>query len=468
MNKLPSELKAQRGSWRTRKDPIHSEDWAEIVQKLTDAPEFEAKFLFEDLCDRKPEREYDAGLIRTFQRRVKQWRASVGPEKNVFFAQQHRPGEAGQTDFTDARELGVTILGEPLDHKFCQFVLPYSDWRWLTVCQSESFSALTRGVQAAVFRLGRVPAYHQTDNSTAATHDLQRGNSTDAPNTDQKDKRGFNKNYIDLMQHLGMEPRTIAIGAKEQNGDVEAFQGVLKRRLKQHLLLRGSRDFESRDIYEAWAQKILDRSNARVAKRVAEELDVMRPVPLHRMPEFREEKVGVTSWSTIRIMGNAYSVPSRLIGEELKVRIYEERLEVFFRDHLEFTTGRLRGKNGFNINYRHIIWSLVRKPGAFDRYRYRDALFPNLAFRKTYDLWQKEKPGRSADIEYLRILHLAASTMESTVTEILEEILAAGKIPSADKIKARVSPVLHGGIPKLSTPDIHLDEYDALLKEGAM
>jgi len=296
-----------------------------------------------------------------------------------------------------------------------------------------------------------VPSWHQTDNSTAATHDLPSG------------KRDFNEDYISLMQHLGMQPRTIAIGKKEQNGDVEAFQGVLKRRLKQHLLLRGSTDFESVGAYEAWVQSVLDRCNARRAKRVSEELDVMRPVPLHRMPEFREEKVGVTSWSTIRVQQNTYSVPSRLIGEDLKVRVYDDRLEAFFRDRMEFSVERLHGKNGNKIDYRHMIWSLVRKPGAFERYRYREALFPNLVFRRTYDRLQEAKPGRAGDIEYLRILHLAASTMECTVVEVLEATLLRGEVPIADAVKALVNPSVPL-VPDLARPEVRLEEYDALLE----
>jgi hypothetical protein len=162
--------------------------------------------------------------------------------------------------------------------------------------------ALRRGVQSAVFRLGRIPEYHQTDNSTAATHDLRTG------------KRGFNEEYVALMTHLGMKPRTTAIGKKEQNGDVEAANGALKRRLEQHLLLRDSRDFESVQAWEGWIQDILVQSNQLRTKRVAEELAIMRPLCVERLREYREIDVPVTSWSTIRVKHNAYSVPSRLRG----------------------------------------------------------------------------------------------------------------------------------------------------------
>lgn len=451
MNKMPSEMKKPR-DWRTRPDPIAVEDFSEIVARLTDAPELEARTLFEDLMDRKPGR-YRPGHLRTFQRRLRRWRAEAGPEKEVFFAQAHRPGEAGQTDFTDARELGITIAGEEFRHMLCQFVLPYSNWQWATVCQSESMAAIKRGVQAAVFRLGRVPAHHQTDNSTAATHDLATG------------KRGFNEEYLALMRHLGMRPRTIAIGQKNQNGDVESFQGVLKRRLEQHLLLRESRDFESPAAYEGWVQGILDRGNAHRVEKVAEELKVMRPVPVSRMAEYREEKVLVTPWSTIRVQKKPYTVPSRLIGERLTVRIYDDVVEAYFHDRLELREERLRGQNGQKINYRHIIWSLVRKPGAFERYRYREALFPSLAFRRAYDRLQEAKPGRAGDIEYLRLLHLAASTMESRVEAVIEELLAEGLLPESETVKARVKPE-RTEVPVVAVAEVDLGEYDAFLSTG--
>jgi transposase len=241
--KMPSQLQARR-TWRTREDPF-AEDWEAVVDRLADAPELEAKALFEDLMQRHPGR-YRAGQLRTFQRRVKQWRAEHGPPREIFFPQEHRPGEAMQTDFTWASRLGVQIAGEAFDHQLCQSVLPYSNWQSVVVCQSESMLALRCGVQRAVFRLGRVPRWHQTDNSTAATHDLSTG------------KRGFNREYEELMEHLGMKPRTIAIGASHQNGDVEASSGALKRRLEQHLLLRGSRDFPSVEVYEGWIDSVLE------------------------------------------------------------------------------------------------------------------------------------------------------------------------------------------------------------------
>lgn len=447
---FPSQLKEPR-DWRTREDPFEA-DWPALAEKLKDAPELEAKTLFEALLAEHPGR-YEPGQLRTLQRRVGEWRAKHGPDKEVFFAQEHRPGEAMQTDFTWATGLGITICGEEFPHMLCHPVLPYSNWEWATVCLSESIPAIKRGVQAAVFRLGKRPKVHQTDNSTAATH---------RPSADENGKRPFNEEYLALMRHLGMTPRTIEVGESEQNGDVEALNGAFKRRLNQHLLVRGSRDFESVEAYEAWVQSVATKANQLRATKLAEELAVMQPLSVERLADCTEEDALVTAWSTIRVKHNTYSVPSRLIGQTVRVSVYDERLEVFFRNSHQLTVGRLLGRNNHCINYRHIIWSLVQKPGAFAQYRYREDLFPSLVFRRTYDCLQEKYAGRKADVEYLRILHLAASMMESDVAAALERLLAAGGLTSADQVKALVAPE-QPTVPVVSIPEVDLSVYDGLL-----
>ena len=450
--RLPSESGSEERYYRTREDPF-AEDWPRIRGMLKDAPALEGKALFEWLMEDRPGR-YEPGQVRTFQRRIKQWRATEGPDKEVFFAQDHRPGEAMQTDFTSGNRLAVTIAGEPFDHLLCHPVLPYSNWEWVTVCRSESMMALRRGVQAALFQLGRVPAYHQTDNSTAATHDLQTG------------KRGFNQDYADFVAHYGMKPRTIAVGESHQNGDVEALNGVLKRRIEQHLLLRGSRDFASVDAYEIWLQEILRSNNQLRTKKATEELGVMRPLSVHRLQEYRPEQTRVTRESTIRIMHNTYSVPSRLRGEKVKVHVFDDRLEVFYGGRLQFCLERLLGRNKHRIDYRHIIWSLVQKPGAFSRYRYREELFPGLVFRRAYDaLCESLGAGYDADRNYLRILHLAASVSETDVEAALELMLAEGQVPLADLIKDLVVQPREPEMPEMAPFRADLGQYDDLLVE---
>lgn len=444
---LPSELKRPR-TWRTRQDRFE-EDWEEIAERLLEAPELEARTLFEDLMRRRPGR-YEEGQLRTFQRRVKQWRAEHGPAKEVFFPQEHRAGEALQTDFTEAKSLGVTISGEPFEHLLCQSVLPYSNWQSVMVCRSESMLAVRNGVQEAVFRLGRVPEWHQTDNSTAATHDLHTG------------MRGFNAEYSELMAHLGMKPRTIGIGKSHQNGDVEAGNGALKRRMEQHLLLRGCRDFATVEEYERWIDSVVAQANKPRSARLSEELAVMRPLSAVRLPRYREFQVRVTSNGTIRVQNNTYSVPPRLRGERLLARVTDLVVEVYYGGKRQLVMERLRGEGKHRIDYHHVIWSLVKKPWAMARYRYREALFPTPLWRRFYDALVAGLSERQADLEYLRVLHLAAATLQHEVEAAVELLLDAGKLPTLGEVGCLLTDRKQE-VPELAPLAVDLSGYDELL-----
>ncbi len=447
---LPSDEFIER-VYRTRQDPL-AEDWPQIQEMLAAAPELEAKALFEWLQEQKPQ-QYQPGQVRTLQRRIKHWRATEGPDKVVFFAQEHIPGEAMQTDFTNGNRLEVTIGGQPLDHLLCHPVLPFSNWEWVTVSRSESLMALRRGVQAALFQLGRVPRYHQTDNSTAATHDLKTG------------KRGFNEDYSRFVEHFMMKPRTIAVGKSNQNGDVEAANGALKRRIEQHLILRGSRDFDDLAAYENWLQVIVGKANETRSLKIGEELRAMRELTANRLQEFQVHHLRVSRESTIQVMRNTYSVPSRLSGEKIKVHAYDDRLEVFYGSKKQFSVERLLGRRRHRIDYRHIIWSLVQKPGAFLRYRYRQEMFPGVLFRQAYDALNEDLgEGYQADLDYLRILHLAASISEADTEAALELLLAAGQVPRADLVKDLVRP-RQPEVPEMAPLQPDLSQYDDLLQE---
>jgi hypothetical protein len=454
--KLPSEL-VQPRDWRTREDPF-LEQWPEVESMLTAAPALEAKTVFDVLTEKYPGR-YEPGQLRTLQRRVKCWRAERGPEKDVVLAQLHRPGEAAQTDFTWVTELAVTIAGEAFVHMLCVFVLPYSNWRWATVCLSESIASIRHGVQRALFQLGRVPEWHQTDNSTAATHRIANGMTVEAGS-----KRPFNNEYLAIMRHFGMKPRTTEVGAKEQNGDVEAANGALKRAIEQVLLLRGSRDFTSREAWQAFVDGILQKVNRSRGQRFVEEMAAMRELSVTRLPEFFEEDIRVSDWSTVRVKHCSYSVPSRLIGEWVRVRLYEDRIVVRYAGKTELECERLLGRNLKRIDYRHVIWSLVRKPGGFARYVYREEMFPSVVFRRAYDAIQTPHHGVKGDLEYLRVLHLAASTLVTDVETTLALLLAEGKAITVDAVKAIVTTTAVE-VPTLAPQPVDLAAYDSLLSE---
>jgi hypothetical protein len=441
-------------TWRTREDPFAA-DWDEAVEMLDAAPTLEAKTIFEYLCEKNPDA-YQEGQLRTFQRHVREWRALSGPAKLVFFPQEHRPGEAMQTDFTHLGELELTVSGDPVREILCHQVLPYSNWEWGTLCLSESLLALRHGLQSALFELGRIPEVHQTDNSTSATHRLDSG------------KRDFNEDYVSVVKHFGMVPRTTAVAQKEQNGDIEAANGALKRSLEQRLLIRGGRDFASFEELESWVQEVMSKRNHLRRERVRVEMRKMRQLDVRRLVEYDKTSCLVTKASTISVKNNTYSVPSRLIGEQVQVRISERAIEVRFKGKIQLSCERLIGEGKARIDYRHIIWSLVKKPGAFERYRHREAMFPSLVFRMAYDqLVKTYGVGRRADLSYLKLLHLAAATMESEVQSALELLQEAGQLPDMDSVKRLIG----GddiGVPDMAPLEADLGIYDELLTAGGL
>ena len=277
----------------------------------------------------------------------------------------------------------------------------------------------------------------------------------------------FNVRYSDMMDHFGMKPCTIQVRKAHENGDVESLNGVLKRRLDQHLLLRGHRDFNSIEAYEAFLHRVLDRANRLRQDRLTEELAAMKLLQVDALPEFQAYTPSVTSWSTIRVKENSYSVPSRLIGEKVRVKCYEDRIEVSYHGVLQLTAARLQGRSGHQINYRHIIDWLVRKPGAFRDYRYREDLFPTLNFRVAYDRLQEGCSQRVADIEYLRILKHAARTMECEVDTALELLCNEGILPRWNTV-LEFCPENDVSVPEVTIPPVDLKQYDLLLVGGEL
>lgn len=454
--KLPSEMKSAR-SYRTRPNPFET-DWSIIVDLLEMNPDLQSQTIFEHLCSRSPEN-YLPGQLRTLQRHIKRWRASSGPEKEIFFRQEHIPGEYFQCDFTNVDKVGITIAGEPFPHKFCHVVLPYSNWEWVTVCKSESLISLREGLQAAVRRLGHVPAMCQIDNSTAATHRLGPKHS--------KHPRAFNDEFLAVIEHLGFEGAcTTGIGQKEQNGDVESANKHLKNRISQRLMIRGNCDFDDLGEYTQWLHDALIAFNRRRESKLKDELKHMSPAKFTNLPCYRETTCTVGTGSIISVSCNAYSVPSRLIGAKVTVKIFDSKIEVVHDGSSQLTTERLLGKKRHRINYRHVIWSLVRKPRAFARYRYREEMFPSVIFRRAYDALESHLGAKGADKEYLRILHLAASTCESEVALALELFACANEPPRFEAVLSAVKPKLVLP-PAVQEIVVELESYDALILEAA-
>jgi hypothetical protein len=450
LGKLPSELQTGH-TWRSRQDPFE-DVWHEIKLMLEINAGLEAKTIFEELQRRNPGRFAD-GQLRTLQRRIKVWRASEGPAKEVFFSQLHHPGELSQSDFTHMNKLGITIGGRPFDHLIYHFVLTYSNWETGSICYSESFESLSAGLQNALWELGGVPQKHRTDCLTTAVQ------KTSHPEE-------FTRRYQDLLDHYDLKGCKTNPESPHENGDVEQRHYRFKQAVDQALILRNSRDFVDRSEYEHFLVKLFKQLNAGRNKRFLEEQAVLRRLPKHRIEACKKSTTKVGPSSTIRVNHNVYSVDSRLIGERIGVRLFMEHLEIWYGQKKVDTLPRLRGEGKHRINYRHIIDSLVRKPGAFENYRYRDDLFPTSRFRIAYDDLKQRHSQRMAVKQYLNILHLAARESETAVDDVLRMMIDKNMSICDEQVEALVRSGQSVAVAtKVRIPAVDLTCYDRLLEE---
>lgn len=444
------EVKGPR-RWRTRADPLEAV-WPEAERWLGRAPELETKALFEHLLATRPT-EIGASAQRSFYRRVAQWKREHGAPREVFFPQARTPGASIQLDWTHAGELAVKIGGEAFPHLLCHAVLPYSNWEWAVPCRSESFLSLKAGLSGALWELGGVPRQLQTDQSSTATHAVRRAAR----------QRGFNAEYLALCAHHGIEPRTINPASPQENGDVESANGHLKRRLEAHLVLRGSREFAAEADYAVFVAQVCRGANALRHERLAEERAVLRALPARRYPEAEEIAVRVSSYSTARVKECAYSLPSQLIGAVVIARVTEAEVG-FWQAGRELARYRRRRAKEPAIDYRHVIHSLVRKPGAFAGYIYREELFPRPVFRQAYDRLKAHDASR-ADAIYVRVLALAAESGEEPVAAVLGQLLREEELPADTLVRTRLATPVNSP-PAMASFAPELSDYDQLLEVG--
>jgi len=407
---LPSQISQSR-DWRTREDPLQK-IWEKAEQFLKDSPGLEAKALFEHLLEQHPD-QLDQIHLRTFQRRIKSWRLLSGKDQEVFFDQNRKPGECMELDWTDMNALNIVIAGEPYLHKLIHLVLPYSNHEGAVWCRSESILAIKKVLQHFLYSMNATPATLQVDNSSAATHQIKRTGA----------ERGFNEDLIKIAEYYGFTLRATNVDSPNENGDVESLNGHLKRRINQALLLRGGRSFDSMEDYDHFLQLVFAKANKPRMEKFREELKVMNSIPEKPLPEYQELYVSVRSGSTANIKKVTYSVPSRLIGSKLKAKIFENNIELYDGANLVHKMPRVLGDRGQVIDYRHIIHSLIRKPAAFQNYRYREEMYPTDVFRVAFDKLVSTHGERKGSLEYLRILKLAAETMESEVEAALSLVL---------------------------------------------
>lgn len=450
--RLPSQCKVAH-TWRTRKDSF-AQDWAYIEKMLIEgSSSLQVKSIFEHLQAEFPGR-YSNNQLRTLQRRVKAWKALKGPAKEVFFPQRYSPGQWSCSDFTSMNKLGITIASEPFNHIVYHFVLCYSNWQSCRICFSESFESLSMGLQDALWKLGGVPAFHRSDNLSSAVKKI--GSSSI-----------FTDHYTALCDHYGIKSSKTNTYSPHENGDVEKSNDLFKKSVEQNLLLRGSRDFDDLKQYEQFLQQIVTRMNKNTQQRFSQEIEQLKSLPVLRYDDFRTKSYKVGKTSTIRVLHNTYSVNSRLIGERVDVRIYADKLEIYCGNkHIE-DISRLRGRYSHRINYHHIIDTLIRKPGAFENYRYKEDLYPSSIFRIAYDILCESLSLKEANKQYLNILKLAAEKSEHYTNEALRY-----QINISDSVSFEVTEhmVTKNQIPPEPTEvNVEFTDiccYDALLTDG--
>lgn len=446
--KLPSDMKVKH-DWRTREDPF-SEDWDLVKVQLELNDGLEIKTIFDCLQRKNPER-YTDNQLRTLQRKVKIWRIQGGCQKEVYFDQVHYPGELSQSDFTHMGSIGVTIRGQSFEHLLYHFVLTYSNWESVSICYSESYESLSEGLQNALWELGGTSRHHRTDSLSAAVNNLS-------------ESEEFTVRYKGLMSYYRLNPQRINVGKANENGDVEQSHHRFKRALAQNLMLRGSTDFESIEEYDAFLKKLVKQRNSSRLEKFAIESEKLKDLPLSRLKDCRSLEVRVTKSSTVRVLHNNYSVPSSLIGEWVKVNVYAREVEVWYGQKLMEKMPRMKGEGKSRINYRHIIDSLVRKPGAFENYRHKEELFPTSRFRMAYDVLIETKPSTGVK-EYLKILNLSAKENETLVDDAIRYLFDSDKEVAYDSIEVIV---LSGQKVKSVTDveilSVSLDDYDRLLE----
>jgi transposase InsO family protein len=445
--------------WRTREDPLTAVWESQVVPLLKTDSLLNAVTLLEELQRRYPG-QYGATVLRTLQRRVRQWRAQHGAEREVYFAQEHPPGRLGLSDFTVVDDLGIEIGGAAFPHRLYQFALAHSGWRHTSVCVGgESFIALSTGLQAALWALGGVPDEHRTDSLSAAFKNL----------AEQED---LTRRYKDLCEHYGLRASRCNPGQSNENGSIESRHDSLKTALDQALRLRASRAFEDLAAYECFVQTIVQRFNTRIAKRLEVERAMLGPLPARRTAEYDELPVRVSKYAIFTIKGVQYSAPSQLIGHRLMARQYPQHIECWLGGQRVLSRPKATLQDGQrharDIDYRHLVAALQRKPGAFARWVLRDAAFPRAVYRQTWERLAAAKPEREACKTMVGLLVLAADGFEAQLAQELEQLIELDQLPDLPALTQLLAPP-SGEIPDVVVVLPALAGYDALLgKLGGM
>lgn len=445
--------------WRTRTDPFGDVWKEEIEPLLSKNSQLSPMTLFEKLQKDHPG-EYQDSKFRTFQRRVSEWKALWGPEKEVMFRQEQIVGRMGLSDFTKIKEVTITIQGLPFTHLLYHFRLAFSGWCSVSVIHGgESYTALAEGLQDALWRLGGVPREHRSDSLSAAYRNLTKDAAEDVT-----------LRYEELCRHYGMEPTRNNRGEGHENGAIESPHGHLKKRIHQALLLRDSCDFASESAYKDFLADIVRDINAHKKDKVEEERLHLQPLPLQRTADYTEQVARVSTSSTIQVKRVLYTVPSRLIGEALRVHIYDNRLDIYLGAAHTVTLARVFASDwnhrARQVDYRHVIASLERKPQAFRYSQLRDDLLPNDVYKAMWNWIDMEMEPHKACKTMVGILALAdRADCEQQLGDYLKEMMARQIVPSLLDLQHKFDEKRRS-IPAIAVQQPLAASYDDLLQRA--
>lgn len=447
--------------WRTKPDPLAGVWENELEPMLRREPRLKPTTLFEYLQDHYPG-QYPK-VLRTVQRRVSTWKAIHGPAPEVMFELRHEPGMIGLSDFTELKGVEVTINGKPFEHLIYHYRLAYSGWQYAQVIQGgESFIALSEGLQNALAASGGAPKQHRTDSLSAAYR-----------NSRGQHRKQLTDYYEELCDHYRLEPTRNNKGIAHENGAIESSHGHLKNRLEQAIYLRGHADFESVAAYQQFIADSVAKLNERHQQKFSEEQQHLQPLPKYRSCDYELLSARVSRYSTIDVRCILYTVPSRLIGRQLDLRLYHDRIVGYIGNHQVVELPRIRasskGKRRARcINYRHVIEGLRRKPRAFLYCTWRDDLLPNDHYRR---LWQQIKDRfelDSAAVLIVEALYIAATQDKAlAVAGYLDEQLAEGRLTLVG-LRQHFQLLTGTKMPTVSVKQHALSSYDQLLSPGRL
>ncbi|MFZ3120501.1 MAG: IS21 family transposase, partial [Variovorax sp.] len=324
------------------------------------------------------------------------------------------------------------------------------------VLGGESYVALAEGLQNALWALGGAPREHRSDSLSAAFRNL-----------DADAREDLTSRYDALCAHYLMEPTRNNRGVAHENGSIESAHGHLKSAVNDALLLRGAVEFADLAAYRRFIDEIVSRKNARNGKRIDAERALLQPLPQARTCDYEETFVYVTSSGGFTLRKVFYTVPSRLIGHRLRVRLYDDRLELLLGATqlmtLERGRGGANGKHGHVVDYHHVIHALRRKPMALLSLVYRDQLFPRDAYRRTFEFLCEQLAERVACKTMVALLSLAHDrSCEAQLASVLADDLDHRRLPDLNALQVRFAPD-PARLPEVTVRLAPLSSYDVLM-----